>query len=87
MLPLHLHVFSEEMSFRSFTHFSVSYHSLLNRNGTSIIIRRRGAEDEMVGWHHRLNGDEFEQAPGESEGRGGLASCGPRGRAESDTTW
>ena len=31
-------------------------------------------EDEMVGWHHRLNGHEFEQTPGESEGQGSLAS-------------
>ena len=32
--------------------------------------RRRGRQDEMVGWHHRLNGQESEQAPGDSEGRG-----------------
>ena len=32
-------------------------------------------EDEMVGWHHRLNGHEFEQALGDGEGQGGLA-CG-----------
>ena len=32
-------------------------------------------EDEMVGWHHRLDGHEFEQAPGDSEGQGCLASC------------
>ena len=30
-------------------------------------------EDEMVGWHHRLDGHEFEQAPGDDEGQGGLA--------------
>ena len=30
-------------------------------------------EDEMVGWHHRLNGHEFEQVPGDSEGQGSLA--------------
>ena len=30
--------------------------------------KRRSAEDEMVGWHHRLNGHEFEQTPGDSEG-------------------
>ena len=35
------------------------------------------AEDEMVGWHHRLNGHEFEQAPGDGEGRGNLARCSP----------
>ena len=36
-------------------------------------------EDEMFGWHHRLNGHEFEQAPGHSEGQGGLACCSPWG--------
>ena len=39
-------------------------------------------EDEMVGWHHRLNGCEFEQAPGDGEGQGSLARCSP-GVAES----
>ena len=34
-------------------------------------------EDEMVGWHHRLNGHEFEQAPGDGEGQGSLACCSP----------
>ena len=34
-------------------------------------------EDEMVGWHHRLNGHEFEQAPGDSEGQGSLMCCSP----------
>ena len=43
-------------------------------------------EDEMVGWHHRLNGQEFEQASGVDEGQGSLACCGPRGCKESDTT-
>ena len=37
-------------------------------------------EDEMVGWHHQLDGHEFEQAPGDSEGQGSLACCSPRGR-------
>ena len=43
-------------------------------------------EDEMVGWHHRLDGHEYEQAPGDSEGQGGLECCRPWGRTESDTT-
>ena len=34
-------------------------------------------EDEMVGWHHRLNGHDFDQAPGVGDGQGGLACCGP----------
>ena len=36
-------------------------------------------EDEMVGWHHRLDGHQFEQAPGDREGQGSLARCGPWG--------
>ena len=43
-------------------------------------------EDEMVGWHHRLDGHEFEQALGAGDGQGGLACCSPWGRKESDTT-
>ena len=35
------------------------------------------AEDEMVGWHHRLNGHEFEQTPGDNEGQGSLVWCSP----------
>ena len=48
--------------------------------------RRRGRQDEMVGWHHRRNGHEFELAPGVGDGQGGLACCSPWGRKESDTT-
>ena len=43
-------------------------------------------EDEMVGWHHRLNGYEFEQASGVGDGQGSLVCCSPCGRKESDTT-
>ena len=42
-------------------------------------------EDEMVGWHHQLNGHEFEQAPGDGEGQGGLVCCSPWSRKKSDT--
>ena len=48
--------------------------------------RKRGQEDEMVGWHCRLNGHEFEQALGDGEGQGSLACCSPWGCKESDTT-
>ena len=50
--------------------------------------RRRGeeTEDEMVGWHHQLNGHEFEQAPGVSDGQGSLVCCSPWGLKESDMT-
>ena len=44
------------------------------------------AEDEMVGWHHRLNGHEFEQAFGDSKGEGNLVCCSPWGPKESDLT-
>ena len=45
-------------------------------------------EDEMVGWLHCLDGQEFEQTPGDSEGQGGLAHCNPCGRKQSDrTSW
>ena len=43
-------------------------------------------EDETVGWHHWLNGDEFEQTPGDSEGQGSLAYCSPWDRRELNTT-
>ena len=43
-------------------------------------------EDEMAGWHHRLNGHEFEQTLGDSEGQGGLACCSPGGHKETDMT-
>ena len=41
-------------------------------------------EDEMFGLHHRLNGHEFEQAPGVGNVQGSLACCNPWGRKESD---
>ena len=49
--------------------------------------RRKGQQrDEMVGWHHRLNGYEFEQAPGVGDGQGSLVCCSPWGYKESDLT-
>ena len=43
-------------------------------------------EDEMVRWHHRLNGHEFEQTLGDGDGQGSLACCSPWGYKESDMT-
>ena len=43
-------------------------------------------KDEMVGWHHGLNGHELESTPGAGDGQGGLACYGPWGHKESDTT-
>ena len=47
--------------------------------------RRRGQQDEMVGWHHRLNGPEFGYTLGVGDGQGGLACCDSWGHKESDT--
>ena len=48
---------------------------------------KRVAKDEVVGWHHGLNGHETEQTRGDTERLGGLACCSPWGCKESDTTW
>ena len=49
--------------------------------------RRRGQQgDEMIGWHQQLNGHEFEQALGDSEGQESLACCSPWSHKRSDTT-
>ena len=47
---------------------------------------RRGRQDEMVGWHHRLNGLEFKKALGVGSGQGSLACCSSWGCKESDLT-
>ena len=41
-------------------------------------------EDEMIGWHHQINGHDFEQTPGDSEGQGSTVCCSPCGCKESD---
>ena len=43
-------------------------------------------EEEMVGWHHQLDGCEFEQAQGVGDGQGSLSCCSPWVRKESDMT-
>ena len=43
-------------------------------------------EDAMVGWHHKVNGHESEQALGVGDGQGGLMCCNSWGQKESDTT-
>ena len=49
--------------------------------------RRRGVtEDETAGWRHQLNGHDFQQTPGDSEGQGSLACCSPWDHEELDTT-
>ena len=48
--------------------------------------RKKGRQDEMAGWHHRLDGHEFGWTPGAGDGQGGLACCDSWGRKESDMT-
>ena len=56
-------------------------------NGEDSKQEEKGArEDEMVEWHHQLNGHEFEQAPGDGEGQESMACCSPWGHKELDTT-
>ena len=43
-------------------------------------------EDEMAGWHHRLDGHEFGWTPGVGDGQGGLVCCSPWGHKDSDRT-
>ena len=50
----------------------------------SAFRKGRRTRDEMVGWHHRLNGHELVQTPGDGEGQGSLACCSPWGHRESD---
>ena len=45
--------------------------------------RQKGTEDEMVGWHHRLDGHEFEQAPGVGNRQGSLVCCSPYGCSQT----
>ena len=60
---------------------------MLFRSGRDWGQEEKGTtEDEMAGWHHRLDGHEFGQTPGDGDGQGGLASYDSWGRRESDTT-
>ena len=54
---------------------------------TLMLGKKKGTtEDEMVGWHHRLDRHGFGWTPGVGDGQGGLACCNSWGRKESDTT-
>ena len=56
-------------------------------DGKDPVKEEKGAtEDETVGYHHRLNGCEFEQTPGDAEGQGSLVRCSPWGHKVSDMT-
>ena len=58
----------------------------VNCKDYTVSNNQAGGGDEMVGWHHRLNAHEFEQAPEDGEGQGNLACCSPRGHKKSDMT-
>jgi len=64
------------------------YRSLLSDAGKDWRQKEKGVmEDELVGWHHQFNGDEFEQASGDGEGQGSpWHGCSPWGHKELDTT-
>ena len=66
----------------------LQYFGLLMQRTNSLekTVRRRGRQEEMVGWHHRVNGREFEPTPGGSEGQGNLECCSQWGsqRVEYD---
>ena len=49
-------------------------------------VEKATTEDKLAGWHHRLNGHEFEQALGDGEGLGSLACYSPWGHKDSDTS-
>ena len=78
-----------KLKLQYFSHLMQTAHSLektLTLGKTEGRRRSGRQEDEMVGWHHQLNGHEFEQAPGDGEGQGSLACCSPSGRKELDST-
>ena len=53
--------------------------------GLAVSQEEKGTtKDEMVWWHHQLNGHKFERTPGDDEGQGSLACCSPWGCTESD---
>ena len=58
---------------------SDSFEKNLMLGKTEVRRRRRTTEDEMVGWHHQLDGHAFEQALGVGDGQGSLACCSPWG--------
>ena len=77
-----------KLKFQCFGHLMQRADSL---EKTLMLIRLRReekgmTEDEMVGWHHQLNGHEFEQTPGMGDGQGSLACCSLWGCKKSDTT-
>ena len=71
-----------------YTHMYVymTHHHLYIYICTHIYIYVTYTEDEMIGWHHRLDGHEFEQALGVGDRQGSLACCSPWGHKQMDMT-
>ena len=69
-----------KLKLQYFGHLTQRAYSLENTLILRKLVEEKGTtEDEMVGWHHRLNGHEFEQAPGVGDGQGRLVCCSPWG--------
>ena len=69
-----------KLKLQNFGHLIERVHSLEKDPDTGKVWRQKEkgtTEDKMFGWHHRLNGYEFEQTPGDSEGQGSLTCCSP----------
>ena len=65
----------------------ISHHFISRYAGRDWGQEEKGmTEDEMAGWHHRLDRREFEQTPGDGDGQGGLVCCDSWGCKESDMT-
>ena len=76
-----------KLKLQYFGHLMRRVDSLEDSDGRDWGQEEKGTtEDEMAGWHHRLDGCEFEWTPGVGDGQGGLACCDSWGRKESDTT-
>ena len=78
---------SISLEFCLYTHLLIFKDRVFLVNNVNILRRLKAegtTEDEMVGWHHRLHGHEFEQAPGVGDGQGSLECCSPQGRNGSD---
>ena len=78
MLKLKLQYFGHLMTRADSLEKSLMLRKIEGRKGRGM------TEGEMVGWHHQLNGHEFEQAPGDGEGQGNLLCCSSWGCKESD---
>ena len=76
-----------KLKLQYFGHLMHRTHSLEKTEGKDWRWEEKGTkEGEMVGWHHQLNGHEFEQAPGVGDGQGSLVCCSYWGCKELDTT-